>query len=59
MVSLIQNTQNRGAKALHLKPDELFRSIKRARNIMVKVGELSDRKAVLKMEKSSVPECTS
>ncbi|MEK9174050.1 MAG: low affinity iron permease family protein, partial [Patescibacteria group bacterium] len=32
MVFLIQNTQNRDSKAIHLKLDELIRSIKAARN---------------------------
>lgn len=42
MVFLIQNTQNRDARALHLKLDELIRSIKGARNMMVDLEELSD-----------------
>ncbi len=42
IVFLIQNTQNRDAKALHLKLDELIRSIKGARNSMVDLEELSD-----------------
>ncbi len=42
IVFLIQNSQNREAKALHLKLDELIRSIKSARNSMVKLEELSD-----------------
>jgi low affinity Fe/Cu permease len=42
IVFLIQNTQNREAKALHLKLDELIRSIKSARNSMVNLEELSD-----------------
>jgi low affinity Fe/Cu permease len=42
MVFLIQNTQNRESKALHLKLDELIRSIKGARNTMVNLEELSD-----------------
>ncbi|GAB4212055.1 MAG: hypothetical protein OHK0022_47390 [Roseiflexaceae bacterium] len=32
MVFLIQNTQNRDARAIHLKLDELIRSVKGARN---------------------------
>ena len=43
MVFLIQNTQNRDAKAIHLKLDELIRSIKGARNSMVNLEELSDQ----------------
>ena len=42
MVFLIQNTQNRDAKALHLKLDELIRSMQGARNTMVDLEELSD-----------------
>jgi low affinity Fe/Cu permease len=42
MVFLIQNTQNRDAKAIHLKLDELIRSIKGARNTMVNLEDLSD-----------------
>lgn len=42
MVFLIQNTQNRDAKELQLKLDELIRSIEGARNTMVSLEELSD-----------------
>jgi low affinity Fe/Cu permease len=42
MVFLIQNTQNRDAKAVHLKLDELIRAIKNARNELVDLEELSD-----------------
>jgi low affinity Fe/Cu permease len=42
MVFLIQNTQNRDAKALHLKLDELLHCIKGARNSLVGLEELSD-----------------
>jgi low affinity Fe/Cu permease len=42
MVFLIQNTQNRDAKAMHLKLDELIRAIKNARNELVDIEELSD-----------------
>jgi len=42
MVFLIQNTQNRDARAIHLKLDELIRSIKGARNSMVDLEEMSD-----------------
>jgi len=42
MVFLIQNTQNRDAKAVHLKLDELIRAIKDARNELVDLEELSD-----------------
>jgi low affinity Fe/Cu permease len=42
MVFLIQNTQNRDAKAVHLKLDELIRSVSGARNTMVDLERLSD-----------------
>ena len=42
MVFLIQNTQNRDAKAMHLKLDELIRAIKGARNQLVDLENLSD-----------------
>ncbi len=42
MVFLIQNTQNRDAKAIHLKLDELIRSVKQARNSLVDLESMSD-----------------
>jgi len=42
MVFLIQNTQNRDAKAIHLKLDELIRSVEGARNGLVNLEALSD-----------------
>ena len=42
MVFLIQNTQNRDAKAVHLKLDEIIRAIKGARNELVDLEDLSD-----------------
>jgi low affinity Fe/Cu permease len=42
MVFLIQNTQNRDAKAMHLKLDELIRAVKGARNQLVDLEDLSD-----------------
>lgn len=42
MVFLIQNTQNRDAKAVHLKLDELIRALKGARNHLVDLEHLSD-----------------
>jgi low affinity Fe/Cu permease len=42
VVFLIQNTQNRDAKALHLKLDELIRSHSPAHNDMIDIENLSD-----------------
>jgi len=42
MVFLIQNTQNRDAKAAHLKLDEVIRALKGARNELVDLEKLSD-----------------
>ncbi len=43
MVFLIQNTQNRDARALHLKLDELIRSLQAAHNDMINIEKLSDQ----------------
>jgi low affinity Fe/Cu permease len=42
MVFLIQNTQNRDAKAIHLKLDELIHGVKGARNSLLDLEDLSD-----------------
>jgi len=42
MVFLIQNTQNRDAKAIHLKLDELIKGVTGARTRLVNLEELSD-----------------
>ena len=42
MVFIIQNTQNRDAKAVHLKLDEIIRALKGARNELVDLEDLSD-----------------
>jgi low affinity Fe/Cu permease len=42
MVFLIQNTQNRDAKAIHLKLDELLRGVKGARTGLVDLEDLTD-----------------
>lgn len=43
MVFLIQNTQNRDAKAIHLKLDELILAMNGARNTLVNLEELSNQ----------------
>ncbi len=43
MVFLIQNTQNRDSKAIHLKLDELLYGVKGARNSMIDLEHLSDQ----------------
>ena len=43
MVFLIQNTQNRDAKAVALKLDELIRAVGPARNHLVDIERLSDQ----------------
>lgn len=42
MVFLIQNTQNRDAKVVHLKLDELIKATKSARNELVDLEEMTD-----------------
>jgi low affinity Fe/Cu permease len=43
MVFLIQNTQNRDARAIHLKLDELIRANAHARNHLIDLQTLSDK----------------
>jgi low affinity Fe/Cu permease len=42
MVFLVQHTQNRDAKAIHLKLDELIRGVRGARTELVALEEMSD-----------------
>jgi len=42
IVFLIQNTQNRDARAIHLKLDEIIRAIRAANNGMINIEALSD-----------------
>jgi low affinity Fe/Cu permease len=42
IVFLIQNTQNRDARAMHLKLDELIKAVKGARTQLVDLEEMSD-----------------
>jgi low affinity Fe/Cu permease len=43
MVFVIQNTQNRDARAIHLKLDELIRSINSARNKLIDLENCTDQ----------------
>jgi low affinity Fe/Cu permease len=42
MLFLVQNTQNRDARAMHLKLDELLRALKGARNEMIDLENLTE-----------------
>ena len=42
IVFLIQNTQNRDARAIHLKLDEIIHAMSKARNEMIEIEKLSD-----------------
>ena len=42
MVFLIQNTQNRDAEAMHIKPDELIRAVDHAENALLNLEELEE-----------------
>lgn len=42
MVFLIQNTQNRESRSIHLKLDELIKGVKGARNSMIDLDSLTD-----------------
>jgi low affinity Fe/Cu permease len=42
MVFLIQNTQNRDARAIHLKLDELIHALRHARNSLISVEQMTD-----------------
>jgi low affinity Fe/Cu permease len=43
MVFLIQNTQNRDSRAIHLKLDELIRTTRAARNTLIDLENCSDQ----------------
>jgi low affinity Fe/Cu permease len=47
MVFLVQNTQNRDARAIHLKLDEVIRAIRPANNNMINIEKLSDEELEL------------
>jgi low affinity Fe/Cu permease len=42
VVFMIQNTQNRDSRAIHLKLDELIRAVESARNRLVDIEDLPD-----------------
>lgn len=57
MVFLIQNTQNRDSRAIHLKLDEIIAALEQARNSMLIVEDLPDEKIEeLKQEFSALHE---
>jgi len=43
MVFIIQNTQNRDSRAMHLKLDELIRANKKARDTLINLEDESDQ----------------
>jgi low affinity Fe/Cu permease len=47
MVFLIQNTQNRDARAIHLKLDEIIRSLAHAHTDMIDIENLADEQLEL------------
>jgi low affinity Fe/Cu permease len=58
IVFLIQNTQNRDTKSLHLKIDELLKATRGARNSMIDLDRLSDEQLV-RLEKEFKAICGS
>ena len=50
MVFLIQNMQNRDARAIHLKLDELIRAIDPARNMLIDIEDMEDSELSLLQE---------
>jgi low affinity Fe/Cu permease len=51
IVFLIQNTQNRDARAINLKLDEIIRAVSKAHNEMIQIESLSDRELEVLAEK--------
>jgi low affinity Fe/Cu permease len=50
LVILIQNTQNRDGRAIHLKLDELLRAVADARTDLARAEELSQEEVEAKIE---------
>lgn len=50
MVFIIQNTQNRDARAIHLKLDELIRAIKPARNMLIDIEDMEEEELAILQE---------
>jgi len=57
MVFLIQNTQNRDSRAIHLKLDELIKALRGARNSVIDLDRLSDDQ-LKKLEEEYKKLCT-
>ena len=57
MVFLIQNTQNRDSRAIHLKLDELIKALRGARNSVIDLERLSDDQ-LKKLEEEYKKLCT-
>lgn len=50
MVFIIQNTQNRDARAVHLKLDELIRAVRPARNMLIDIEDMEEDELALLQE---------
>lgn len=50
MVFLIQNTQNRDARAMHLKLDELIRAVRPARDMLIDIEDMEEEELKLLQE---------
>jgi low affinity Fe/Cu permease len=57
VVFLIRNTQNRDTRAIHLKLDEIIKSIDQAKNEMIDIEHLSDAELQELAEVSKMEEC--
>lgn len=50
MVFLIQNTQNRDARAMQLKLDELIRAVRPARDMLIDIEDMEEEELMLLQE---------